>query len=581
MKKLYTLSLVLFGSLASFAQVFYSENFGTPTGNTLIPAYSTGTAPATFQNGTPVAYSGTADVRVTAASTGYTGASGGGNVFITNTVGKYLQIDGLNSSAYASANLELSFGLNSPNTTALLTVEASTNGGTTWTPLTYTQPGSGWKLVTIGGGAIPSSATLSLRFSQPDPVTGQFRVDDVILRNGSNTCLLNLGSTTALCDANTANIDTYTATIPFTGGGTATYSIVASTGTIGGDNPSTTATGNITITGAAEGTSITVTITGGTCTLSSTVTAPQCAAVNALPFSEPFNYTPGTALTAGQTWGTLNSGDAVTIQTGSLNYTGLSGTANSASFVGTGAEAVLRTTSVTSGTIYASFLMNVTDIPAAVTSTTGTYFAALYGGPTTFNARVFIKKSGTGYVLGGTNATASPAADSAFGTTVYNVGDTVLVVIGYDFTNNELKFWFNPTVAGFSASTPATITETPTSAIATVGGFLLRQDADTTTPAITIDELRISQSTATLLAVAQNDIAGLKVYPNPVTNGKLFIETANNGEKAVVVYDVLGKQVLNTTTSSNEVNVAGLTTGVYVVKITEEGNTATKKLVIK
>jgi hypothetical protein len=61
----------------------------------------------------------------------------------------------------------------------------------------------------------------------------------------------------------------------------------------------------------------------------------------------------------------------------------------------------------------------------------------------------------------------------------------------------------------------------------------------------------------------------------------LFIDTNANAEKSVIVFDVLGKQVLNTKTTTNAVNVANLKSGVYIVKITEEGNTATRKLVIR
>ncbi|MCX6172415.1 MAG: T9SS type A sorting domain-containing protein [Flavobacterium sp.] len=78
-----------------------------------------------------------------------------------------------------------------------------------------------------------------------------------------------------------------------------------------------------------------------------------------------------------------------------------------------------------------------------------------------------------------------------------------------------------------------------------------------------------------------NAISGLKVYPNPVSNGTLYIETAANAERTVTVFDVLGKQVLNTTTNNNAVSVNALRTGVYVVKINEEGKTVTRKLVIK
>lgn len=82
------------------------------------------------------------------------------------------------------------------------------------------------------------------------------------------------------------------------------------------------------------------------------------------------------------------------------------------------------------------------------------------------------------------------------------------------------------------------------------------------------------------LGVKQNSIQGLKVYPNPVTNGTLFIDTTSDATKAVVIYDVLGKQVVNTTTQS-AVNVSNLKGGVYIVKITEEGKTVTRKLVIR
>jgi hypothetical protein len=61
----------------------------------------------------------------------------------------------------------------------------------------------------------------------------------------------------------------------------------------------------------------------------------------------------------------------------------------------------------------------------------------------------------------------------------------------------------------------------------------------------------------------------------------MFIESDANAERIVTVYDILGKQVLNTTTSFNAINVSQLNSGVYMVRITEEGKTDTKKLVIR
>jgi hypothetical protein len=84
-----------------------------------------------------------------------------------------------------------------------------------------------------------------------------------------------------------------------------------------------------------------------------------------------------------------------------------------------------------------------------------------------------------------------------------------------------------------------------------------------------------------ILNVKQNAISGLNVYPNPVTNGTLYITSNSSNAKTVAVYDILGKQVLNAKTSSNAINVSSLKGGSYIIKITEDGNTDTKKLIIQ
>jgi Secretion system C-terminal sorting domain/Lamin Tail Domain len=83
------------------------------------------------------------------------------------------------------------------------------------------------------------------------------------------------------------------------------------------------------------------------------------------------------------------------------------------------------------------------------------------------------------------------------------------------------------------------------------------------------------------LATTQNQIAGLSINPNPVSKGVFYINTTANETKNVIIVDLLGKQVLNTTTSGNEINVSNLNAGVYIVKVTEEGKTATRKLVVQ
>src|SRR5690606_30989248 len=82
-------------------------------------------------------------------------------------------------------------------------------------------------------------------------------------------------------------------------------------------------------------------------------------------------------------------------------------------------------------------------------------------------------------------------------------------------------------------------------------------------------------------SVAKNNIAGLSIFPNPVTGGIINISSDANATKTVVVYDMVGKQVVNTVTENGTVNVSNLSAGIYVLNITEEGKTATRKLVVR
>lgn len=102
MKKIYFMLFMLTG-VTMMAQTIYSENMGTPSATTPI-------ATNVFQNAAPIVYSGTADIRATTVSSGYTGASGGGNVFFTNTAGRDFLIEGINTSAFNTSTLQLSFG---------------------------------------------------------------------------------------------------------------------------------------------------------------------------------------------------------------------------------------------------------------------------------------------------------------------------------------------------------------------------------------------------------------------------------------------------------------------------------------
>ncbi|WP_298391802.1 T9SS type A sorting domain-containing protein [Flavobacterium sp.] len=101
--------------------------------------------------------------------------------------------------------------------------------------------------------------------------------------------------------------------------------------------------------------------------------------------------------------------------------------------------------------------------------------------------------------------------------------------------------------------------------------------------------LFLSLSTASVMAqdgksasrVQENTIDGLSFYPNPATNGKIYISSRSNEDKQITIFDVLGKKVLQTTLSSRELNISSLTPGIYLIKIEEGDASATRKLIVR
>ncbi|MBC8755519.1 T9SS type A sorting domain-containing protein [Kordia sp. YSTF-M3] len=82
------------------------------------------------------------------------------------------------------------------------------------------------------------------------------------------------------------------------------------------------------------------------------------------------------------------------------------------------------------------------------------------------------------------------------------------------------------------------------------------------------------------LSTEEFGTTSFSMYPNPSNGSTVTISSASNNAKDVKVYSIIGRQVINTTIT-NTLDVSGLQSGVYVVQITENGKSATKKLVIK
>jgi hypothetical protein len=77
-------------------------------------------------------------------------------------------------------------------------------------------------------------------------------------------------------------------------------------------------------------------------------------------------------------------------------------------------------------------------------------------------------------------------------------------------------------------------------------------------------------------------INGFEMYPNPA-NGIVTLKVAETSDADVTVTDVLGKRVHSAKMAVQEqdIDITALNSGIYFVKVTVEGQSATKKLIVK
>jgi 3-deoxy-D-arabino-heptulosonate 7-phosphate (DAHP) synthase class II len=78
-----------------------------------------------------------------------------------------------------------------------------------------------------------------------------------------------------------------------------------------------------------------------------------------------------------------------------------------------------------------------------------------------------------------------------------------------------------------------------------------------------------------------NDVQSLdmNIYPNPVNGDFVTIQTPVNGVKYVEVFDITGKRLINTSLSADTLDVSSMSSGMYLVKVTVEGQSKTSKLI--
>lgn len=176
----------------------------------------------------------------------------------------------------------------------------------------------------------------------------------------------------------------------------------------------------------------------------------------------------------------------------------------------------------------------------------------------------------TGLAMSGSNGKVILVNTTVAETTADPTGSQIMDKLAYGATSTS----------GFEGTGPTGTALTSTTAVLRNNGGCTDSnnnatDFTTGTPA---PRNNTAPTNSCALATKQNTISGLKVYAN---NNNLFVTSDSNDAKLVMVYNILGKNVVKANVTNQAINVADLASGIYIVKVTENGKTSTVKVVIQ
>jgi hypothetical protein len=260
---------------------------------------------------------------------------------------------------------------------------------------------------------------------------------------------------------------------------------------------------------------------------------------------ESFAYTVGTLL-VDNGW-TAHSGagtNSFAVTAGALEFAGYagSGSGNSVLFANTGEDVHRVFGNITSGTVYASAVVNV-----ATASKAGDYF--LHFGPdpisTSFRARVFVKSNGEDKVAFGISK-AGNSASAMYTGFDYSIGDNALIVVSYEVVdgNDVASIYVNP--VGATKPATASASDVTGSDLANVSTIALRQGAASSAASLRLSGLRVGTDFAEV--VGDPEIVEVPLLP---LAGVYFIPQGTNDRG----FETLGAAVahLNEAGAADEV----------------------------
>ncbi len=76
------------------------------------------------------------------------------------------------------------------------------------------------------------------------------------------------------------------------------------------------------------------------------------------------------------------------------------------------------------------------------------------------------------------------------------------------------------------------------------------------------------------------EIKKFNAFSNDDYNDLTTIVSNNNNAKDILVYDLFGKIALKEHTTNRKLNISNLDTGIYIVQVTENTKTTSRKLVV-
>lgn len=113
-----------------------------------------------------------------------------------------------------------------------------------------------------------------------------------------------------------------------------------------------------------------------------------------------------------------------------------------------------------------------------------------------------------------------------------------------------------------------------------IAGIITREDIDNTGTAAYFFTARDLDDLDYSLSSAHFENADFSLYPNPASQGTVNVKIANQGEAQISIYNILGERVLQKNISNGRLNVSGLQSGMYLIQVSQDDNSVTKKLIV-